>query len=429
MTTAIFAAVAISCKKDKTPAWFTDAQAKFGNGRFVPEMQDIVPASMLGADASTKAVAGISAKNVEDYQMLPFSAIKGASTDGIEKWLSYIANWRMEMLELKTEVLEDFERRSLTQQNVWVDGVKFEENATGQHVYRTRDNPHLDYSDGVKLSMHSDGANEIYYFRYDAGGNPVGRSYSYLKGDRYIFVSVYSDGFGYLSSDIENGVRKGKAFIIFNDAVSGEKGYDINVFRGDAEDFVSHILQDRVMGGTIMYLEQQAYSIINGVICPYNDNRIDLRAFANIAEIFYEQAGYRDYRLHGIKLVNGTIIDQPENLPGYFSFQEAEEFRENELNGYWQTFPTDGYSIGLWLNFSGGTETLSGGIPAPLSQLQLADGFEELYTTLKTASAGYFDNFYITEFAPIATIKLNTDNIGAIINAVSAYIETHHEGF
>jgi hypothetical protein len=423
--TALLAVVFTSCEKDKTPAWYTNAKTNFGNGLFVPEMRDIVPGSMLGTTASTVAsakFAGISTKSVDDYQTLLFSDIKGAHTDGIQNFLATVANWRIIMLDLKKDILGDFERRDLTQQNVWVDVVKYEENNQGKFVYwKRKPDTYTEYA-GAKLSMYGDGANEIYFFEKRWDADQEIRLYSYLKDDKYIFVSANSEGFWYLSSDTKNGIKKGNYLNV------NFQYYSISTFEGDVNDFVNHILHEQVREDQSIYKAQSAYSIINGVICPYNDIRLDLRAFDNINEIYYEKKGPKWYDLQGIKLKDGTIID--DNLPGNFDFQEAEEFVEIEGGGgQWGTVPANGFSIGLNLDFSGGTSKLSDGIPAALRQLQLSAGFDNLYTDLQSESAGYFSNFYLTEFSPLASSKINLGNTRTIINTMSTYMETHHAGF
>ena len=138
--------------------------------------------------------------------------------------------------------------------------------------------------------------------------------------------------------------------------------------------------------------------------------------------------GPKWYIVKGIKLNNGSIIDLTDQS-GRFSFQEADEFREDESTGHWDFFPTDSYNVKLWLDLSGGTSTLSGCIPAPLSQLRLTNGFEELYAALKLQSAGYFDDYYVREFVPFADIKVNIANIQQIISAAINYVQAHYDEF
>ena len=431
MLTALLAAVITSCKKN-TPAWQTDAAQKFANGRFVPEMQDIVPSSMLGSATSNKAGAsaasGVSTRSFDptNYETLPFSDIKGAYTDGsgIKSLLSGISNWRLIMLDIKNDVLDNFERRKLTNQNVWVDGVKYEEINGDKFIYWKGRADATRESAGAKLSMHSDGANEIYFFEKRVESDQMRRSYSYLKGDKFIFVCVEPDGFWFLSSDTENGKKKGKYFSVFNDGENVNKGYEINVFEGNANDFVSHTSQYQTV---FQYQVQRAFSTINGIVCPYNYHEIDLRAFANVEEIYYQKVDF-DYLVQGLKLTDGSIIDWRNEWWRRLYMQEAYEVGKNNLD-HWDLFPTDGFSILLLLDFSEEPATLSGAIPAELSQLQLSAGFEELYADLKSKSAVFFNNFYITEFQPIAGIQLNNANVQPIINAVNNYLQTHHEEF
>ena len=434
--TAIFAAVVTSCEKDKTPAWQTDAAQKFANGRFVPEMQDILPGYMLGATVSTQAgasaTAGISTKNFDpaDYETLLFPDIKGAHTEGsgIPNLLSNISHYRMMMLDIKKDVLDKFETKKLTKQNAWVDGVKYEETNGDKFIYWKGKADAIRESIGAKLSMHSDGANEIYFFEKRVDSDHMVRLYSYLKGDKFIFVCDGPDDFWYLSSDTENGKKRGKSFNVFNNGETGEKGYDLNVFEGDADDYVSHISVEREMGQTVISSFQRAFSTINGIVCPYNYHDIDLRAFANVEEIYYKKDNY-DYLVQGIKLTDGSIIDWRNEWWRRLYMQELYEIREDELDGHWELFPTDGFSILLLLDSSEEPATLSGAIPAELSQLQLSAGFEELYADLKSKSAVFFNNFHITEFQPIAGIQLNNANVQPIINALNNYLQTHHEEF
>ena len=276
--------------------------------------------------------------------------------------------------------------------------------------------------------MYNDGANEIHYFQNEENASPTSGMYSYLKGDKYIIVCPGPEGFWYYSSDKQqNGKRIGKSFTASGNNAP-QKGFNICEFEGDAGNFVSNVLIDKELGVAERYTAQSAYSIINGVICPYFDNELDIKAFENIDAVYYDKKGPQWYIVRGLKLAGGAIIDLTDES-GRLSFQEAEEFREDELTGHWDFFPTDSYNIKLWLDLSGGTSTLSGCFPAPLSQLRLANGFEELYATLKSQSTGYFDNYYVTEFLPIANIKANVANIQNIINATINYVLSNYDEF
>ena len=342
----------------------------------------------------------------------------------------------------KSTVLETFEGCELTEQNVWVsDGascrVKYTEDANVKYVYWTRDESEWGRFVNAKLSMNSDGANEIYFFETDKDGNLTSRSCTYLKGDKYIFVSTgptEDDGTCYLMSfDTKNGKKKGK-YTSFskNDPNSIHKQYSILDFEGDDADFVTHSIYDVkvINDGTTFYLHQQASSIINGVICPYNGNQLDIKAFSNIAEIYTKQE-YEYFSLRGIKLTDGFVID--DIPPSMFSVVKIDPYKD----GVWHPWkPGDDLSCVLLLDAKRHSEdeekeTLSDCImePSCRSALQLSDGFEELYAKLKKASVGYFDNYYITEFSPIASIKVSAANIEAIANAISAYVQSQHEGF
>ena len=463
MMTALLAAVFTSCKKDEEgekdktpPAWYTDAKTNFKNGRFVPEIEDIVPGSILGTNTSSAAGAssvqsssakssGISAKSFEECDALPFSEIR--SVNVFIEFLDGLSTVRDMRLQFKNSMLETFEGCELTEQNVWVsDGsqrrVKYTEDANGKYIYMTQDESEWGrFLVGGKLSMKSDGTNEIYMFESDKDGNMVRRECTYLKGDKYICVGsgmkMNSEGelteddgtYNLMAFDTKNGKKKGKnSSFNKNDNDNIYKQYTIWDFEGDNADYVNHYIYDIdfINDGTTYSLHQQAFSIINGIVCPYNGYDLDIKAFANIDEIYS-----KNDRVQGIKLTDGSEI---ETNPNFFDFRRPTTYIDG-ISYPWK--PGDGFSILLRLElpyiipYEGEAKaTLSDCIPEELRPyLQLSNGFEELYAKLKKANAGYFDNYYIAEFSPIAIIKVNGANIGAIVDAISAYVQLQHEGF
>jgi len=454
MMTALLAAVFTSCKKDEKdeegekdntpPAWFTDAKTNFKNGRFVPGIEDVFPGSMLGTITSSAAGAssvqsssakssGISAKSFEGCETLTFSEIRNkrgysSSFDGFLNIQEYI-------LSRKSTILETFEGCELTEQNVWVsDGaycrVKYTEDANGKYVYWTRDQPERNFVGG-KLSMNSDGSNELYCFTSDNDGNLLVSFCSYLKGDKFIIVDSGAEEEDYYSlwlfETTKDGEKKGVILSIGKNDTYKSKHYGIGDFKGDNADYKYYNINTIVNEGTGHVAGegtfQQAFSIINGVECPYNGYDLDIKAFANIDEIYYKEESPNWYRLQGIKLTDGDIIE----IDRYFSFYQ----QSTCIDGVFYPWkPGDGFSITLNLVFeSDELETLSDCIPEPLRpHLQLSNGFEELYAELKEESVGYFDNYKI-EFPPIASIKVSMANFEEIYSAITDYIQEQREGF
>ena len=430
MMTALFAVVSISCKKD-TPAWLTHAKTKFVNGRFVPEVQDILPGAILGSSASTAAAT----KATGDYETVKFADLKGNYWDGLAGTVNSLAQMRESMELYKQTALDAFAHNAPTEKGVWQGDIKYDENGSGDtFIYvRSKYNGKNIYT---KLSMYSDGANEIYYLN-EANGDVM--QYSYLKGDKFIYISGHAEALYMISSDIENGIKKGKGLSGYSYAGNGEKGYGLMDFRGDHRDAFFYSFGEG--GLTAITKTHSARAVIDGI--PYGSIWQDIRAFANIDEIYFKYK--EDYDTYpagqyppndpigdvcGIKLKDGTVIEDNAEL-WRFRLYESARYGKDAAGG-WDILKSGGIS-GEYIMFWAGDDmsSPSAAIPAAWASagLRYMDGFDALYADLQSESEGYFDDFRLTDFVPVANVEIKFANIQTIFDTVLAYVQTHQEGF
>jgi len=433
LMTALFASVFTSCKKD-TPEWFTDAQTKFENGRFVPDVEDILPGAILGTNTSTAAGTS-TVKATTDYETIKFSDLKDNYWDGLGGTVNSIAQMRENMELYKQMVMDAFVRSAPTEKGVWKSDVKYDENGRGdKFIYAV-----FTYNGKkiyTKLSMYSDGANEIYYLN---GANGDLTQYSYLKGDKFIYISCHNEYVYMISSDTENGTKKGKGLSCYSG--NGEKGYGMMDFKGDNQNAFFYSVDEGglINDATTIMKSHSAHAVIDGI--PYGSPWQDIRAFANIEEIYFTYdedygtypvgqypSGYPVGKVCGLKLNDGALIEDNDELWRFRLYESAEYGKDAE--GGWDILKTGGI-CGEYIMFWAGDDmsSPSAAIPAELSGLRYIGGFDELYLGLQSETDGYFDDFRLTEFVPVVNIEINYANTQAIINALLAYVQTHAEGF
>jgi len=426
--------------------WFNDAKTSFKNGRYAPEIQDILPEVLLnnGVSTTTGSVNGVSTlsnsiaidlgetitfyslADITDTQIIPFSALEGmyyGDEGGFDTLLSSFFDMRVNMEELTTYVLLAFEKSKLTEKGVWKNGIKYEENINGdKFIYRAEGT-----TSGAKLSMYANGATATYRFQNDAEGDLIRREYSYFNDEQFIYMRDDS-GYGtqYMSFGTASGLKKG---IIVNYYDLSER-FDVNeagcnavVFDGNSEIMTIHYFTDIYANGIPLLTTQTAMATFNGIL--YGDNLLDLRLFSNIKEIYYTCPDNHNYSVTGIKLANNTVITTGYNdiimceaLMLYTDLEQAD----------WEYMPTGGFYAALALRFEEWS-TLSNAIPAQYSQLTLINGFEASYNSLQDGKEGYFDEFCVTEFEPLASIKVSYESKELFTNAIRSCIQIHHLGF
>ena len=455
---ALLAAVSTSCKKDeKTPAWFTNAKTNFKNGRFVPTVQDMLPASVLETNTATKASAAYTRAGEATLQ---FANLKGNCWGGLTLILRDIENMRQMMEECKQSVLSAFERIAPTEMGVWTDNphggesVKYEENANGgKFIYRkyVAGDATISIVIDSKLSMYSDGSTEIYYSHQESVGYSR-KLYSYFKGDKFIGIDCqpqtgYNNGRMY-SIDVQNGKKRGKS-IGFN-TESSTDSFGVMEFEGDEQDATVRWLSAEGNAGnsTPTTTGLSAYGVIDGI--PYGatwknnvlqESRQDIRMFANIKEITFrywdsrpvDQYGIGELigSVCGIKLTNNAVISESDynDWGRFWLFVSAAYEKLDEYN--WEPKKTGGiYCDFLMFTASDQTESPQTALPPALSGLQYKSGFNNLYTNLKSSTQAYFSsNYRITDIPQLANVPINYANILAIRDALLGHIETHHTGF
>ena len=468
MLTALFAAVLTSCKKDKdkTPAWFTEAQTKFGNGRFVPDVEDLLPGSLLGTNTSTAArtspesrsSATSSAKAADDYETIKFADLKGNYWDGMQHTLNSVDEFKERMERFKDNALTYFEQVAPTTMGEWTDNVKYEENANGdKFIYAV--SPFGEWQ--IKLSMYSDGANEVYFSLQEEGGYFNRQEYSYLKDDKFTYIycgfeNEIPTGASMFLFNTENGKKKGRS-VGFSPYVS-ETRLGLSAFEGDDKNASAHNFSLVNANTSSERKGQSVMAVVNGLPVSFVvsweygdifDYPQDVRAFANIDEIYFKYVedyfdfpvgqypgGLRMGDVCGLKLTDGTLIEESDDLLydlARFTPALSSEIVKDPETGAWGEFRNGGFSCAYNMFWTADDPTAapSAAIPAWLKTkgLKFIDGFDELYLGLRAESEVYFDNFYISDFPPLANTQINYANGQNIMNILLDYVQTHAGGF
>ena len=447
-SSGIFTLTSTGCSK---PAWLTDATNAFKNGRFVPELQEVFPGALINTDsssiASTSFIPDILGSSYDatftnssdpTVKTLLFSDLKGNYSDNNETYLLTVTFLRERLDGLKNTVMNGFESSNISTQGVWVKDLKYEETEAGDRFIYMRytytqsasgstSTGQRKISAGTKLSMYAKGTNETYHFANYPDGTPQLRLYaSYKENERFIYLSSYNDEYGQTFSctsfSLGGSTKTGVLVDSYVSADSNSKGFSINEFSGN-NNYVSINSYSEGKDGSYTDRYQSAYSIIDGII--YGDSYLDLRAFTNIEEIYYSYAVFDDNRPYvvGLKLTDSTIINI-STMWASFRMYDAMEFRE--VAGIIQLVPVGGFNIKAVLN-NYVSEKPTEAVPFP--QMKLPASVDQIYANLKSGSVGYFDNYYLTSFTPLASIRLNFANMPTFENTMLNYIQTHHAGF
>jgi len=416
--------------------WFATAKTAFKNGRFAPAMRDILPESMLGGNASAAATAAhdgaqarvkplsVSFTAAETDETLPFSELGGLWCDGDDTGYNdafgRIIAMREHMEDIKSGVVADFESKNLTEKGVWRNGLMYEEKANGDKIIYS--NYSAD-SMGAKLSLYGDGAAGTYRFQLNSDGKFFSREYSYLKNNTFVYMHEYpGSSLQYMSFDTENGVKKG-TLVTFTDLTGRgreEIGIFITAFEGDDENTVIHHFTE-IITDTDHVLNQTARATFDGI--PYGDYTLDLRYFTNVEEIYYFTDEKGENLITGIKLAGGETIENP----GFFMY-EALKLTETGVVGEWELVPAGRYIVQAGMTYEPGA-AFSGFIRPEFSDLQLMDGFDDMFADLQDESEGYFDDFYVTGLDQLALVQVSLENRMEFIAAAGVVFLAQHDGF
>ena len=457
MMTALLAAVGTSCNKDKekTPTWVQVAHSKFENGRFVPDLADISPGAFTGANSSTAARAGSSApsslKAMEDCETIKFADLQGSYWQGLRNVLNNVDDYKAVMEGWKQSLLyqleHQYEQNPSVPMGEWNDRVKYEETSSGdQSIYFVSPAGELQ----IKLTMRSDGANEVYLAIQENGGQYNRQQYSYLKDDKFIYITCHSFDGNHSSADIflfnaEDGQKKGK--LAGFGVGGGETGFGLSAFEGDDRDALWHMFRLVNANTNTQRKGQDVSAVVDGLPVSFTvrweygdifDYRQDVRAFGNIDEIYFNPDKRDLYPdgigdVCGIKLTDGTLIEESDDeMFDRFRLFESEQIVELE-DGYWDVVKTGGLGCiyNMFWTQDDPTGAPSAAIPAWLKAkgLKFMDGFDELYLGLRADSDVYFDNFYMSEFAPLAGTQLKYENVPTLMNILFDYVQAYSEGF
>ena len=404
------------CEKDKTPTWFDDAKTKFNNARFAPELDDIFPAAMRGASTATKT----SGQTKADVKTILFSELKANCMDAVDQF-DRAKTMAEEIEDGKSRVLQLLESRKLTEQGVWQHNMKYETNESGDMFIYTKYNPGgSDELFQSRLTIYSNGATELFYKNSASSksSDSVFVTYSHLKDNKFTYLRRGNNNFEVLLFDVQNGIRKYKSLFF----EKGRQGYGITVITGDDQNVVYY-----EYGGNPQF-PIIVRGIVDGISC--GSRMQDIRAFSNIKHIDYE-AVKKDsacYYWRKLTLTDNTVINNESVEPIWngLSINEVQEFKN--VDGIWDYAKTGGFSAYLMLdntkaNWMLPGVALSAAIPSKFDALRFIESFETAYENLKNESIGYFDNYYITEFAPFQNIKLTSANSQAFIDAILTFLQ------
>jgi len=399
-----------------------------------------LPESMLGGNVSAAATAAqdgaqarveplsvlFTAVEIPDeVETLPFSELggmwHGSDDSGYNDAFDRIIAMREHMADIKSGVLEGLDRVNLTEKGVWTNGLMYEEKANGDRFiysnYSSTD------SMGAKLSLYGDGAAGTYRFQLTSDGKIDRREYSYLKNDSFVYMLENpGSALKYMSFNTEDGVKKG-TLIDFTDLTGRgkeEKGIFITAFEGDDENTVIHRFVE-IITDTEHLLNQTARATFDGI--PYGDYALDLRYFTNVEEINYFMTEKGENVITGIKLTDGETIENP----GFFMY-EALKLTETGVAGEWKLAPTGRYIVQAGMTYVPGPP-FSEFIRPEFSQLELLEGFDDMFADLQTESEGYFDEFYVTGLDQLALVQVSHKNRMEFIGAAGAVFQAQHYGF
>ena len=342
MATMLFACAFTftGCKKDDVPPpeWVSAVVTDFRNGRFAPELEDVLPGAALGSTdvkslsryASGSSVFPWPEQNTVRMALDDMQVVKASELRYIYEidWVLDDFNAMRDLMEeQKTNSMLQLERSGAEKQNVWHNGFKYEETPDGDRmVYINKK------ADRVKLSMYAGGACEI-YASTTTGSKIDVDMYSYFKGDKFIYLEKQTEGtkeeFHYFEFDQTNGIKKG-TLIKFRYNPDSDPKYTDNghkiwayTFEGDDRYIEVHRHNGTHLIGSAAYSNGIISVVENGFGAKYELSstgsetlRTDATAL-NIAEIYIEGV-MPDYRTsvhpHSILLDNGEklILDIPD---------------------------------------------------------------------------------------------------------------------
>ncbi|MCL2140419.1 MAG: hypothetical protein FWH42_01895 [Dehalococcoidia bacterium] len=410
-------------------SWLSDAKKAFNTGRFTPELREILPEAYIDIDSLQISALSFMdnerlsidnlAINLADpsIKTLPFSQLKGNYYDSDKKLVNSIYEMRTSMEKIKADVLAKFKDTNLLSQGVWYGEFKYEINEAGdmaiynKYTY-TPDTSTTKVSVFTKLSMASDGANEIYQSQQYADGSLVDCSYSYYKDAVFVYLCSNPDFSVYMSFDFEGETRNSTS-IFSSYSPSGEIFYEVTNFSGNANQVVMHRLAENEMSSDNIIIDGISYG---------GSNFIDLRAFTNIKEIYYRDDLFNDNQNYvvGIKLSDNTIIDA-DNVWANFRMDKSMQFSEE--NGTIQLVPADGFFVSALLLFEHPSSIPSESVPFP--QLILASNVDGIFADLLAISDAFFDDFYVPTINSLTGIRICLSNIETFKTAANEFLDSH----
>ena len=407
---AMFLSVALTgCRKDGFSV------AGFRNGKFIPDIEEIVPSVAYGTRTKSEVKSLMSTSNSgEIIIILPSDIVKGDNVEWIYGWYDGI--------EVNQEIYKEMAIGSIDGLDIegnsdWVvvghERVKYEESQGGDKII---------YYEGrevsIKVSMYADGVKEIYV------STPDEYRYSSYNGNRFIYLHKEDNFCQYMEFDEIDGLKRG---VVAWSGQSDVAGYGTRVtyyaYGFEGNDLGMDMWHN---GGEInsqFEFNDGSFSLIKNdyYIKHYghgNAIEIDVRAL-NIKEISVDAKGFNPWG----KAIELTL-DNGSKIPGQYI--DYTNVPWGELVYEFNVLPLD-YEPGKYLHgfsfahpFSEGVTTLNSLLAHRAPGLVSVQDFDlEYYSAAAKEAAENFDPIFDT----FKHIPINIYAVGQLREAISEYIE------
>jgi len=271
----------VGCDNNPDFTWRTNILNEFKNAKFAPDLVDVFPATVTPQATSmrTTALATVSHFATVNYN------------DTLDDTIELFNRFRQSLDSNLANILQEFEtfQTQITEQNTWVEiqlsagrnpsqtsgeqrFMKIEENAMGKSFYiqsKSGNNFNLQ-----RISMLADGTNEI--FTHSRNEHMTIHSYSYLKGNHYIFSDVTASA-----------TNTSSRFIEFNFADTNKNGTIVWLNPLTNETY-AHIFTGNNTGATVDIFNTGTFQITSEGIAPITVNFENTSGASNALASFIE---------------------------------------------------------------------------------------------------------------------------------------------
>lgn len=441
------------CKKEtETPEWLNAVVTDFSNGKFAPELEDVLPGAAFGSsDAKSLSRSALWGSVFPE----PAHRIIRLASDQLPvvkssqiRWI-YEIDWVLDNFDAmrnlmepqKSNIMRQFENSGVEKQNVWHNDFKYEETPGRDRIIYVNKK-----SERVKLSMYADGANEIYSSTTTDNKIDVDM-YSYLKGDKFMYLSKQNEGtreeYRYLEFEQTNGIKKGTMIRFFFDPDSDpyfmDNGHKLFAysFEGNDDYMELHRHHATHLTGSAATSSCQISVLEDGFEVKYGKSNIgseDIRLSAgmlNIVEIYLEDelpTNRGSVHVHSLLLDSGEkIILDPFDIDTYknpaYNFMIVNYIWDKQNN----VAITNEYSSGLFfysrVGFKGSlNDILTAHYPGLKAKNNLDyERYRPVADDLLTGIS--------PEVNTLKTSKLNIEKWDDFKKTINVYIESKNTGF